>query len=1035
MKLHLILPVFFCMLANQILAQQNIGVNTTSPQANLHVNGTFKLENGVIVNGISNDSTFTPGSDSLLPTQLAVKKYLKHGFFAPKGEGDSILILRDTFPADDVSCLFAVGDLLYVTLQAANQLMILDISNPDSIVFLGSTSTNINAPEDVEVKNGIAYVINHITANYGFAIFNVSDPANIIPLDYTNEGIGSPWCIEVKSNIAYVGCSGFGSGNGFVTYDVTDPNNIIFLDGYGSPLHNTVSIKIHGNLAYAVSNSRLSILNVENPADIQLLSTTTTNMSIGSSDVIVKDNYAYVPVVVNNRVCIFDVSNPNSIVAQGFITEGLHAPQFLGVIDQKMIVQCSGNNRIRVYDLSIPRQPQLIHTLNGFAKQGMRFNTQGNFVYSVTTMPSNPLAILEWTCLPEYRNLTLLPDGTTRFDFATWQRDSIGNVYKINGKVGIGLSSPTSALHIIGDEALHVGGRMRIDGANTLEFGAGVSGKQGDAGKIGYNTFSGNALDIVGAGQTGSRKIKFFAEGGSQFDGPMVINGTNTLEFGAGIFGKQIDAGKIGYNTFSGNALDIIGAGTTGSRKLRFYAEGGSQFDGPVFITNNVGILNSTPTAPLHLSGKMKIDGNNTLEFGAGIVSKHVDAGKIGYNAISPDALDISGAGQNGARKVNVYAEGGTTFSGKAIVQDSLIINGNSKMNGNLIINNGQLGIGTTAPAVPLHLAGAMKVDGTNTIEFGAGIPGKNGDAGKIGSQTFSADALDIVGAGPTNNRKLTFHADGGSLFTHSIQVNQNVLVNGNVGIGVTNPIYRLDVNGRIRVRHTGATAGIFFNGSNNLENGFFGMQNDSLMGMYANLIGTWGILMNTYNNRIGIGNISPLATLHVNGTTKIQSQYTMEFGAGLPGKHQDAGKIGYNAFTSDALDIIGAGATPGERKVKISDVLQVEKIVPKGWLDLSSSFQNGWSNYNNGFATTAVTKDQLGVVRFRGTIHGGSIVPGTIIFTLQPEYRPSYGKVVFMIPNDNTFARIEIHPTGEALFFGANNVSLSLDQISFRVD
>jgi len=54
------------------------------------------------------------------------------------------------------------------------------------------------------------------------------------------------------------------------------------------------------------------------------------------------------------------------------------------------------------------------------------------------------------------------------------------------------------------------GAGIRIASAQIAEFGAGVAGKQADAGKIGYQAFS-TALDIVGAGTSGSnRAIKLW---------------------------------------------------------------------------------------------------------------------------------------------------------------------------------------------------------------------------------------------------------------------------------------------------------------------------------------------------------------------------------------------------------------------------------------------------------------------------------------------------------------------------------------------
>src|ERR1700757_4000932 len=59
---------------------------------------------------------------------------------------------------------------------------------------------------------------------------------------------------------------------------------------------------------------------------------------------------------------------------------------------------------------------------------------------------------------------------------------------------------------------------------------------------------------------------------------------------------------------------------------------------------NGVNIDNLDVAKSLTVSGPMKIDGKNTLEFGAGVTPKEVNAGKIGY-AVWDDALDIVGAG------------------------------------------------------------------------------------------------------------------------------------------------------------------------------------------------------------------------------------------------------------------------------------------------------------------------------------------------------------------------------------------------------
>jgi hypothetical protein len=93
-------------------------------------------------------------------------------------------------------------------------------------------------------------------------------------------------------------------------------------------------------------------------------------------------------------------------------------------------------------------------------------------------------------------------------------------VVQQDGFVGIGVRRPASLLH--------VNGEVSINGSNTLELGADVAGKQADAGKIGYATFTPATLDIVGGGNTQAlRKIKFWAEGGATFTGPVSATAFN----------------------------------------------------------------------------------------------------------------------------------------------------------------------------------------------------------------------------------------------------------------------------------------------------------------------------------------------------------------------------------------------------------------------------------------------------------------------------------------------------------------------------
>ncbi len=145
-----------------------------------------------------------------------------------------------------------------------------------------------------------------------------------------------------------------------------------------------------------------------------------------------------------------------------------------------------------------------------------------------------------------------------------------GNVYRPAGSVGIG-KVPAVALDVVG--AIAATGNITATGALT---GSSIT----TTGPFAATTITANA--------------------------GMNIAGNNVLELGSGIAGKESNAGKIGYQTFS-NALDIVGASTGGTnRRIKMWAEGGTEING------NVGIGTGTPVDRLHVAG-LNGTANNAL--------------------------------------------------------------------------------------------------------------------------------------------------------------------------------------------------------------------------------------------------------------------------------------------------------------------------------------------------------------------------------------------------------------------------------------
>jgi hypothetical protein len=277
-----------------------------------------------------------------------------------------------------------------------------------------------------------------------------------------------------------------------------------------------------------------------------------------------------------------------------------------------------------------------------------------------------------------------------------------GNVFRANGNVGIGLTNPTALLHL--------NGAMKVNAANTLEFGAGVAGKELNAGKIGYQTFGPGALDIVGAGTNGpTRQIRFWAEGGAQFMGGITAPsatiptlGGNVTVNGSLASGGALTAPSATIPTLNG-AVTVTGnlgsSGTVSAPTATIPV-----LNGDITLNGALGVSGSfsAPSATIPALGGsvtvgstlassgVQVNGANILELGAGVAGKEPSAGKIGYQAFGPGALDIVGAGTTATnRQIRLWAEGGAQFMGAINAPSANIptFNGNVTVNGEMTAN------------------------------------------------------------------------------------------------------------------------------------------------------------------------------------------------------------------------------------------------------------------------------------------------------------------------------------------------------------
>jgi hypothetical protein len=286
--------------------------------------------------------------------------------------------------------------------------------------------------------------------------------------------------------------------------------------------------------------------------------------------------------------------------------------------------------------------------------------------------------------------------------------------------------------------ALGTGGTGNTD-ANNTGGGGGGGGYYGGGGASRYNGGGGGASWAMPTGITAlTLTAGANAGNGSLTLTPATVYAAPVLD---GSNFVNVPGDNLGNHTATQN-LDLAAnqlVGNGGSTGLTISSIG------------NVGIGVTTPSQKLHVAGNVNVSGNSYV------------GGRVGIGTASP-GYPLTVQADAGSRVLGISNSGGTDKYNFSLGSTGLNLSESNVAAGRLFIEDGgNVGIGTTDPGAKLHVAGNMKIDGANTLEFGAGVVGKEVNAGKIGYGTFSGGtSLDIIGAGTGSNRVVRVYAESG---------------------------------------------------------------------------------------------------------------------------------------------------------------------------------------------------------------------------------------------------------------------------------